>query len=161
MFDMFKNNDVEIDQSFSTLINDGITINGSMITGEESIRIDGTVEIDSINMSKSIIVSQSGSVNVNKLIANNIIIDGTVNGEVHATDTVYLLEHAILHGDIYAKELYVERGAKFHGSNHIIDGEALHVSPSPIITLANESSGKHDDSSEEEGSFKPITRAAS
>ena len=157
---MFKNNDVEIDQSFSTLINDGITINGSMITGEESIRIDGTVEIDSINMSKSIIVSQSGSVNVNKLIANNIIIDGTVNGEVHATDTVYLLEHAILNGDIYAKELYVERGAKFHGSNHVIDGEALQVS-SPIITLANESSGNHNDPSEEEGSFKPITRAAS
>nr|DAX41638.1 MAG TPA: Polymer-forming cytoskeletal [Caudoviricetes sp.] len=160
MFDMFKNNDVEIDQSFSTLINDGITINGSMITGEESIRIDGTVEIDSINMSKSIIVSQSGSVNVNKLIANNIIIDGSVNGEIHATDTVYLLEHAILNGDIYAKELYVERGAKFHGSNHVIDGEALQVS-SPIITLANESSGNHNDSSEEEGSFKPITRAAS
>lgn len=160
MFDMFKNNDVEIDQSFSTLINDGITINGSMITGEESIRIDGTVEIDSINMSKSIIVSQSGSVNVNKLIANNIIIDGSVNGEIHATDTVYLLEHAILNGDIYAKELYVERGAKFHGSNHVIDGEALQVS-SPIITLANESSGNHDHSSEEEGSFKPITRAAS
>lgn len=160
MFDMFKNNDVEIDQSFSTLINDGITINGSMITGEESIRIDGTVEIDSINMSKSIIVSQSGSVNVNKLIANNIIIDGSVNGEIHATDTVYLLEHAILNGDIYAKELYVERGAKFHGSNHVIDGEALQVS-SPIITLANESSGNHNDPSEEEGSFKPITRAAS
>ena len=160
MFDMFKNNDVEIDQSFSTLINNGITISGTMITGEESIRIDGTVEIDSINMSKSIIVSQSGSVNVNKLIANNIIIDGSVNGEVHATDTVYLLEHAILHGDIYAKELYVERGAKFHGSNHIIDGEALQVS-SPIITLANESSGNHNYSSEEEGSFKPITRAAS
>ena len=59
MFDMFKNNDVEIDQSFSTLINNGITISGTMITGEESIRIDGTVEIDSINMSKSIIVSQS------------------------------------------------------------------------------------------------------
>lgn len=160
MFDMFKNNDVEIDQSFSTLINNGITISGTMITGEESIRIDGTVEIDSINMSKSIIVSQSGSVNVNKLIANNIIIDGSVNGEIRATDTVYLLEHAILNGDIYAKELYVERGAKFHGSNHVIDGEALQVS-SPIITLANESSGKHDDSSEEEGSFKPITRAAS
>ena len=160
MFDMFKNNDVEIDQSFSTLINNGITISGTMITGEESIRIDGTVEIDSINMSKSIIVSQSGSVNVNKLIANNIIIDGSVNGEVHATDTVYLLEHAILNGDIYAKELYVERGAKFHGSNHVIDGEALQVS-SPIITLANESSGNHNDSSEEEGSFNPITRAAS
>jgi hypothetical protein len=160
MFDMFKNNDVEIDQSFSTLINNGITISGTMITGEESIRIDGTVEIDSINMSKSIIVSQSGSVNVNKLIANNIIIDGSVNGEVHATDTVYLLEHAILHGDIYAKELYVERGAKFHGSNHVIDGEALQVS-STIITLANESNGNHDHSSEEEGSFKPITRAAS
>lgn len=160
MFDMFKNNDVEIDQSFSTLINNGITISGTMITGEESIRIDGTVEIDSINMSKSIIVSQSGSVNVNKLIANNIIIDGSVNGEIHATDTVYLLEHAILNGDIYAKELYVERGAKFHGSNHVIDGEALQVS-SPIITLANESSGNHDHSSEEEGSFKPITRAAS
>lgn len=160
MFDMFKNNDVEIDQSFSTLINNGITISETMITGEESIRIDGTVEIDSINMSKSIIVSQSGSVNVNKLIANNIIIDGSVNGEVHATDTVYLLEHAILHGDIYAKELYVERGAKFHGSNHVIDGEALQVS-STIITLANESNGNHDHSSEEEGSFKPITRAAS
>lgn len=160
MFDMFKNNDVEIDQSFSTLINNGITISGTMITGEESIRIDGTVEIDSINMSKSIIVSQSGSVNVNKLIANNIIIDGSVNGEIHATDTVYLLEHAILNGDIYAKELYVERGAKFHGSNHVIDGEALQVS-SPIITLANESSGNHNDPSEEEGSFKPITRAAS
>lgn len=116
---IFMSND-DVDQSFTSLISRGIRIDDNKMVGSEALRIDGTINMDCIQMDESIIVAETAQVQVEFLQAKRIIVDGVVDGMIRA-DTVYLLEHAVLRGDIHAKELSIDRGAKFYGRNFVVD----------------------------------------
>lgn len=122
---LFMNKD-DVDQSFSSLISRGIRIEENAMVGSEALRIDGNIRMDRICMDEAIIVSNTAQINVEYLQAKRIIIDGVVDGMVRA-DSVYLLEHAMLRGDIHAKELSIERGAKFYGRNFVVDESMVSV----------------------------------
>lgn len=125
---LFMNKD-DVDQSFSSLISQGIRIDENAMVGSEALRIDGNIQMDRIYMDEAIIISNTAQIRVDHLQAKRIIIDGIVDGMVRA-DSVYLLEHAVLRGDIHAKELSIERGAKFYGRNFVVDESMTSVEES-------------------------------
>ncbi|MBN1897895.1 MAG: polymer-forming cytoskeletal protein [Spirochaetes bacterium] len=91
---------------------------GSELKGE--FKVKGTLRIDGVFAGKvfndgKIIVSQTGHVKTD-LKGANIVIGGTVEGNVYATYQVTLLKTAKLMGDIITPSLVVEEGVVFEGN---------------------------------------------
>ena len=99
-----------------TIISNGVKIEGK-ITCNGNIRIDGEVQGDIL--SKSIVsVGENGKV-IGQINANAISIGGSVSGTVSANEKLVLDANSNLDGDIIAKILVVEAGAKFEGKSKI------------------------------------------
>lgn len=82
------------------------------------LRIDGTFTGE-LKTSGKILIGKSGIVN-NDIHAGNVVIGGTVNGNVFATEQVTILTTGHLNGNVITPSLVVEEGVNFEG-NCIID----------------------------------------
>ena len=86
-----------------------------------SIRIDGEVKgkIESLG---DVMIGETASVE-SDIEAKNVIIAGTVVGNVKASGKLDLLSTGNLKGEVYSSGLVVSEGAKFTGSFHMVDNE--------------------------------------
>ena len=94
-----------------------IIAKGTVVTGKltvsENIRIDGKV-VGDIFCSKKLVMDVEGVVEGN-VYAGESTIKGTVVGTVNIENTLHLLETSYIKGDIKAKKLHVEEGARYDG----------------------------------------------
>jgi cytoskeletal protein CcmA (bactofilin family) len=94
-----------------------IIAKGTIITGKitvsENIRIDGKV-VGDIFCAKKLVMDSEGVVEGN-VFAGESTIKGTVVGTVTIENTLHLLETSYIKGDIKAKKLHVEEGARYDG----------------------------------------------
>ena len=95
-----------------TIISNGVKIEGK-ITSSGNIRIDGEIQGD-IFCESNITIGEGAKVN-GQINANVITIGGKVSGTVRAKEKLVLDSKGNLKGDIFAKILLVEAGAKFDG----------------------------------------------
>ena len=111
-----EDSDGKIDQSFTSLVGDNrISIGNDEMSCSDTIRVDGTISIKTLRSTNGVIVSDTGSINAEKIYAPTVIIDGRVNSSIYA-DQIYLLKHAELNGDIFVKKnLSIEHGARIKG----------------------------------------------
>ncbi len=96
----------------------GFVGHGTSLTGDTSfqmmLRVDGHLTGSVTSDGGTLIVGNSGELdaNVNVGVAT---VNGTVNGDVHATDKVHLGRTAKLVGNITTPKLIIEEGAVFEG----------------------------------------------
>jgi cytoskeletal protein CcmA (bactofilin family) len=94
------------------IIAKGTIIEGK-ITTSENMRIDGTVKGE-VHCAKRLVMDAGGLIEGN-LHAGESTIKGRVVGTVTVANTLHLLESSFIKGDIKAKKLHVEEGAKYDG----------------------------------------------
>jgi cytoskeletal protein CcmA (bactofilin family) len=94
------------------IIAKGTIIEGK-ITTSENMRIDGTVKGE-VHCEKRLVMDAGGLIEGN-LHAGESTIKGRVVGTVTIANTLHLLESSFIKGDIKAKKLHVEEGAKYDG----------------------------------------------
>ena len=109
---MFKKTKID-NQATSTVIGDGITIEGARITGTGVMRIDGEV-IGELDVVGNIIIGETGHV-VGNINVNHLLIAGRMEGNAICRETIHLEPTSQLIGNIEAASLVVDEGAVFNG----------------------------------------------
>lgn len=77
-------------------------------------KVKGKVVADGANKSASISVSESGLVEGDVRVPN-IMLNGRVTGDVHATERIHLAARARVNGNVYYKVIEMEAGAEING----------------------------------------------
>lgn len=90
----------------------GTVIEGK-VTTSENIRIDGVIKGE-VHCEKKLVMDAEGLIEGN-IYAGESTIKGKVQGTVTISNTLHLLESSFIKGDIKAKKLHVEEGAKYDG----------------------------------------------
>lgn len=96
----------------NTIIGKGTQIQGNLKV-QNSLRIDGTI-IGDVHSTDTIILGKDGEVQ-GQVKGKHVLLAGKVQGNVFASDRVYLETKAIIQGDIKAARLVVDEGALFDG----------------------------------------------
>jgi len=105
----FENGNDEV-----TIISSGVVIEGKL-SSKGNVRVDGTVKGD-VNVTGNVTIGESGDIN-GQVNADVITVGGKVVGKLNAKEKVVLEGKAVLKGDLVAKILVVEAGAKFDGNS--------------------------------------------
>lgn len=95
-----------------TMIGPDAKVNGP-IKLEQGIIIYGQVHGD-VSTTGSIRIAQDGVVNGN-IKCSNIVLGGTIIGNIHSKGSVTLKKTSQLKGDIIYRKLHIEDGSKFEG----------------------------------------------
>jgi cytoskeletal protein CcmA (bactofilin family) len=112
---MFKQRDKrEIPSLTSTVIGEGIRLEGAIISGAGSVRIDGSVAAD-ISVDGDIVIGEAGTVKGNVEVSNALFA-GRVEGNVSSRNSVHLTSTANIKGNINAASLVIDEGAVFSGN---------------------------------------------
>ena len=98
------------------------------ISGNENFRIDGTVK-GSVNVFGDILVEKTGKVEAS-ISGNNIIVKGSVNGNISANHRIEIHATGIVVGDISARSVDIQEGAKFEGRSHMVQSDTVVQDPS-------------------------------
>ncbi|ADJ28822.1 bactofilin family protein [Nitrosococcus watsonii] len=105
------------------------------ITFSGGLRVEGHVKGDIIAEDEDslLIISQDGSIEGN-VKAPYIILNGSVTGDIHASEHIELAYQAQIHGDLYYYLIEIAIGAK-------INGNLIHLEENqiPRLKLAAES----------------------
>lgn len=92
--------------SGNCVIESGLKTTGSLkIYG----KINGSIDVDG-----DVIIGETGVV-LGKVTAKNLILEGTVDGDIHCNNTLKLTSSAKLNGDAYVKHFSSEEGCLFAG----------------------------------------------
>ncbi len=99
-------------EGLTCIIAKGTVIDGK-ITSTENMRIDGKIK-GQVVCDKRLVMDAEGVVE-GDVQAGESTIKGRVIGTVSVINTLHLLESSFIKGDIKAKKLHVEEGAKYDG----------------------------------------------
>lgn len=97
----------------TTVIGSSIVIDGE-ISGEEHLVVHGTVK-GRINVRDSLVVENGGLVEATVESAT-ITVNGTVNGDISASERAELRPNSTVIGDIRAPRILIADGASFKGN---------------------------------------------
>lgn len=95
-----------------SIISKGVVIEGK-IKSEGNIRIDGVITGD-LDVQGNLTLGETAEVN-GEVKAENVTLSGRVVGFVRAEEKLVLESKSVLKGDLSAKILVVEPGARFDG----------------------------------------------
>jgi cytoskeletal protein CcmA (bactofilin family) len=98
-------------QKLETIVGDGTRIAGK-VSVKGTIRVDGIVEGDV--EADWVVVGETGKIRGNTR-TRGMVVGGSVEGNIEATETVELREKATMVGEIQTPKLGVSEGAAFDG----------------------------------------------
>jgi cytoskeletal protein CcmA (bactofilin family) len=104
--------------SASATIGQGVKIFGQ-ISSKEDLYVNGEIEGTLVVLDHKLTIGPSATVNA-RVKAREVVLLGTVQGKVDATDKVEIRKDARLIGDIRTPRIIIEDGAYFKGSIDII-----------------------------------------
>jgi len=113
------------------VLGQSLTIRGDL-TADGGFRIDGTIE-GNLESKAAIVVGESGVVR-GDVRGTDIVVAGTIQGNVTATGHLEILAKGRIEGEIDAKSVRIETGGVFRGMSHMGDGGAR---------ISGEQSGRH------------------
>ena len=87
------------------------------LTAEGAFRIDGTIE-GSVESHASVVVGESGVIR-GGLRGTDVVIAGTVQGDVSCEGHLEILAKGTVEGDIEAKSVRIETGGVFRGTSRM------------------------------------------
>lgn len=111
----------------STLIGTSVSIRGDIVSGEDLYvngSVEGTLQVDQNRVS----VGPRGKVRAS-ITAREVLIQGAVEGDIHARDKIIIKNEGTLVGDIQVAGIVIEDGAYFKGSIDIIRPQAQAAPP--------------------------------
>ena len=91
----------------------GVTVEGK-ITGSASVGIDGDFD-GQLDISSTLMVGESGTFQ-GEIKAKDVVISGTVKGNISADNLLEVHPTGNIHGDIYANRLVIADGVIFEGN---------------------------------------------
>lgn len=115
----------------TSLVSQKVTIEGD-IQGTENIQIDGHIK-GSVKLNGDIIIGPTGVVEAD-VEGNNIIIRGTVKGNVIAREHLEIHSSGNMTGDISARSIDIKEGSSFEGRSRMIKSDRQRTAPvsSPV-----------------------------
>jgi cytoskeletal protein CcmA (bactofilin family) len=125
-----------------SLIAQGTHIDGNM-KFNEGLRVDGEVfgDIHATSDEGSMLVISEAAIVQGGIIADHVIINGTVRGPVHARELLELQPRAKIDGDVSYVALEMHQGATICGSlKPLMAGEASSEEEKPLLKLATKNS---------------------
>jgi cytoskeletal protein CcmA (bactofilin family) len=84
------------------------------LSADEDLLIQGSIE-GTITHSQRVTIGKEGKINAS-IAANIIKVEGTVQGDLHATKSVYVDNTGNLRGNIHAPSVCIVEGSRFNGS---------------------------------------------
>lgn len=102
-----------------SVIGESLTFKGELSAGEDLI-IEGTVE-GKINQGKCSLTLRPNGRILADVNATRIFIDGTVQGDLRASESVTIRESGKVTGNIVAPRIAIEEGAIFNGTVEMRD----------------------------------------
>ncbi|MBU0529464.1 polymer-forming cytoskeletal protein [bacterium] len=86
---------------------------------EGNINLDGGLIVygkiqGDVNTKGPVRIARTAEI-VGNIIASDIHVGGTVNGNISVNDRIVLGNQSTVHGDMIYRRLYIEEGAKFSG----------------------------------------------
>ena len=133
-----------------SLLSRDLKIKGD-ISGNENLKIEGTV-IGSVKVAGDILVEETGTIEAN-ISGNNIVVKGSVNGNISAIHRLEIHATGIVIGDISARSVDIQEGAKFEGRSHMIQSDISGNQISDGVDL-NDKRQKEDHSGKKDTSSK-------
>ena len=113
----------------------GFVGSGTSITGEATfkamLRVDGRFSGRITSSSGTLVVGSGGQVDANIEVAVAMI-QGTVNGDVIATQRIELGRASKLSGNLQTPSLIIEQGAVFEGTSKMMESKAVADKPAKI-----------------------------
>ena len=100
-----------------SVLSEGVSIKGDVTFGSELV-IDGEVE-GTINSTGALTIGQHAQIRAEISVAS-VVVQGTVDGNVCASDRCVLEAGATVRGDVEAPRMAVDENASFQGSAKII-----------------------------------------
>lgn len=98
----------------AAIIGPSISINGEL-KGQEDLVVEGTIEGTVELKQNTLTVGPKGTIKA-QVYAHTILVDGTVNGDLFASERISIRKSARIEGNILAPRISLEDGAKFRGS---------------------------------------------
>jgi cytoskeletal protein CcmA (bactofilin family) len=114
--------DVELSRGGSAVIGKAVKIVGEIYSNED-LFIEGFVEGTVEALDQKLTVGHNGTVHASVQV-RELEVQGTVQGNVEASDRIEIRKDAKLVGDIRAARIVIEDGAYFKGSIDIVRPEA-------------------------------------
>lgn len=158
MFNSKKKPDVVNTSIINTIIGDNSRIEG-VLYASESTRIDGLLQ-GKILSESSVIVGEHGTVK-GDINAVEILVAGTVYGNLTATQRIEITETGCILGDLITKTLVIDEGASFKGNCTMEVMEEKKTSGDPVHTdtLLNDPSSGDQPKDDEESASKEAAAA--
>ena len=97
----------------STVIGKGVYLEAVRMTGNESIRIDGTYK-GTIDIDGNLVLGDSGTI-IGDVSANYFLVAGEVNGNIKCATQLHFASTAKVVGDIQTSSLVVDEGSQVSG----------------------------------------------
>ncbi len=94
-------------------IGKSVVIKGDL-SGSEDLYVDGSVEGNIELRNHSLTVGPNGKVKAN-VSAKAVVVQGTLDGSVNASDRVELRKSAVVTGDVTTQRIAIEEGAFLKG----------------------------------------------
>ena len=101
------------DSEDMSVIGPSLIIKGELEAGEDLL-IEGRVEGTVTHTSEKLLIGQRGSLKAD-IRARNVVIEGEVEGDVYASDSVAIKETAKVRGNIFTPKISISEGAHFKG----------------------------------------------
>lgn len=120
-----------------SLIAQGTRIEGN-IKFSEGLRVDGEAfgDIQASAEESSLLVISEAAVVEGSVMADHVIINGTVRGPVHARELLELQPKARIEGDVSYVALEMHQGAMISGQLRPLMGAAASEDEKPLLKLA-------------------------
>ena len=116
-------------------IGKSVRIKGDL-SGSEDLYIDGQVD-GTIQLSgNSLTIGPNGRVHAS-VSAKNVIVGGTIEGNIQAGERTELRKTAVVNGDVQSKRIAIEEGAFFNGKLEIVPEGKSQSSPPSIAAAAS------------------------
>lgn len=113
----------------SAVIGKAVKIVGQIFS-KEDLYIDGDVEGTVEALEHKLIIGPHGTVHAT-VKAREVVAQGSVQGNVEATEKIEIRKDAKLVGDIRTARIIIEDGAYFKGSIDIVKPEPAKTAPKP------------------------------
>jgi cytoskeletal protein CcmA (bactofilin family) len=109
------------DGAQTTVIAKGTVIEGKFACSD-NVRLDGAIHGE-VHVDKRFVMGEGSHVKGN-IRARDAAIKGKINGDLVVHEALHLLETAVIEGNITAKTMVVDEGARYNGSCKIGDSAA-------------------------------------
>jgi cytoskeletal protein CcmA (bactofilin family) len=99
------------------------------VSGAESLFVDGRIE-GTINFDSRVTIGRNGVVVAN-ITAKEVVVMGTVTGDIHCTDRLDIRSEGSLTGDVVTPRICIEDGAVVKGAVEVQAAQPQYEKPHP------------------------------